>query len=425
MFDIVGIGLGPFNLSLASLLKNKECHLKSVFFEKKNDFVWHKGMLMPETTLQVPFLADLVTMVDPTSQYSFLQYLYAKKRLFQFYFKESFFIPRVEYNDYCQWVCNQLDNLNFNHNVEKVIPSRNGFEVIVKHNNKNTSYQCKNIVVGIGSVPQVPECTKHIIQSTSKNCFHSSEFMNYFDDLLSKKDKKVVIVGSGQSAGEIFYRLIHSGFDNISWVTDDAGFFPMEYTPLALEHFSPDYMDFFYNLPNDLKDVLLKKQSFLYKGMNASLLKNIYHILYQKILLENNNNIKLNANSNLTNVSEEKGKLLCNFTHNYTKNSLKIEADYVILATGYRQKSLDFLSDLEPFIKKYECGRYQINRDYEVGYECPYGVGRIFVQNMEIFTHGVGTPDLGLGAYRASTIINNIANQEIYHLSKSNIFSTF
>ena len=97
MFDIIGIGIGPFNLSLASLLNHKDCHLKTVFFDKKEKFIWHQGMLMPDTTLQVPFLADLVTMVDPTNKYSFLNYLQEKQRLFQFYFKESFFLPRIGY----------------------------------------------------------------------------------------------------------------------------------------------------------------------------------------------------------------------------------------------------------------------------------------------------------------------------------------
>ncbi|MEG2825515.1 MAG: SidA/IucD/PvdA family monooxygenase, partial [Acinetobacter sp.] len=74
MLDFIGIGLGPFNLSLASLLQNKSS-LNYAFFEQKAQFDWHAGMQLPNTVLQVPFMADLVSMVDPTSPFSFLNYL--------------------------------------------------------------------------------------------------------------------------------------------------------------------------------------------------------------------------------------------------------------------------------------------------------------------------------------------------------------
>ena len=75
VLDIIGIGLGPFNLSLATLL-TKQPALKSLFFEQKKEFNWHKSMILPHTTLQVPFMADLVTLIDPTSRYTFLNYLH-------------------------------------------------------------------------------------------------------------------------------------------------------------------------------------------------------------------------------------------------------------------------------------------------------------------------------------------------------------
>lgn len=127
----------------------------------------------------------------------------------------------------------------------------------------------------------------------------------------------------------------------------------------------------------------------------------------------------------MTKTYHNQGKIYCDFVHNYKNNSLKICADYVILATGYQQASLDFMSELEPFIKKQSCGSYDIGRNYEVNYQHPNGSGRIFVQNIGLCTHGIGTPDLGLGAYRSATIINHISNKEIYNLSKNNILSNF
>ncbi|BCD91829.1 hypothetical protein fh0823_19680 [Francisella halioticida] len=92
IYDVIGIGIGPFNLGLAALLNDES--LESIFFDKKEDFNWYPGLMMSWTTLQVPFLADLVTMADPTSKFTFLNYLNKQNRIYKFYFKENFFIPR-------------------------------------------------------------------------------------------------------------------------------------------------------------------------------------------------------------------------------------------------------------------------------------------------------------------------------------------
>ena len=96
VYDIVGIGIGPFNLGMAALadgIGNLQC----AFIDKQPEFNWHPGMMIPGTALQVPFYADLVTVVNPQSKYSFLNYLKDKKRLFRFAIHENNFIMRREW----------------------------------------------------------------------------------------------------------------------------------------------------------------------------------------------------------------------------------------------------------------------------------------------------------------------------------------
>ena len=72
IFDLVGIGAGPFNLSLGILLKDTK--LKKFYFldKKKQIFFWHSGMkLKILATIQNSNLKDLVSLVKPTSEYSF------------------------------------------------------------------------------------------------------------------------------------------------------------------------------------------------------------------------------------------------------------------------------------------------------------------------------------------------------------------
>jgi lysine N6-hydroxylase len=97
-YDLVGIGVGPFNLGLACLADPVD-DLDCVFLEARDELAWHPGMMLDDATLQVPFLADLVTMADPTSRWSFLNYLKETGNLYPFYIRESFYPLRREYDD--------------------------------------------------------------------------------------------------------------------------------------------------------------------------------------------------------------------------------------------------------------------------------------------------------------------------------------
>lgn len=117
--DFIGIGLGPFNLGLACLTE-PIAELDGVFLESKPTFEWHSGMFLDGAHLQTPFMSDLVTLADPTSPYSFLNYLKDSGRLYSFYIRENFYPLRVEYDDYCRWAANRLSNVRFGTTVTEV-----------------------------------------------------------------------------------------------------------------------------------------------------------------------------------------------------------------------------------------------------------------------------------------------------------------
>ena len=74
----------------------------------------------------MPFLADLVTLADPTSPYTFLNYLHEQGRLYRFYFHERFHVLRAEYEAYCRWVAAQLASCRFSHRVDAIRPVEGG-----------------------------------------------------------------------------------------------------------------------------------------------------------------------------------------------------------------------------------------------------------------------------------------------------------
>ncbi|MFD3606410.1 SidA/IucD/PvdA family monooxygenase, partial [Streptomyces sp. NPDC058656] len=90
ILDVLGIGFGPSNLALAIAVEEHnaqvapEHRIRAGFLERQPSFGWHRGMLIEDATMQVSFLKDLVTMRNPTSDFSFLCFLRERGRMVDF-----------------------------------------------------------------------------------------------------------------------------------------------------------------------------------------------------------------------------------------------------------------------------------------------------------------------------------------------------
>ena len=422
MLDFIAIGLGPFNLSLASLLHNKT-DLDYLIFEKKAQFDWHAGMQLPNTVLQVPFMADLVSMVDPTSPLSFLNYLKSQQRLYKFYFLEQPHIPRREYNHYCQWVADQLGHIQYQSTVKAIYAKNEGFEVVVEQGGRFIRYLCRNLVIGSGNQPYLPECLRKLQQQVPEKCIHSADYLTH------KKDKlkgNVVVLGSGQSSAEVFLDLFDQQYQHdcvstadfkLHWLTRSNGFFPMEYAPLGLEHFSPNYTQHFYRLSETQKAAQLKDQALLYKGISAKTIREIYQKLYHRSIASATQATHLHAQIHLLDAELlESQQIRLSLEHTVTEQRFYIDADFVVASTGYYSPEFSFFKYLKPLIATDQAGRWKVSQDYRLQHTA---MGEIYVQNQEMHSHGVGTPDLGLGAFRAATIANQLLGYQLYELDSN------
>ena len=110
--DLIGVGFGPSNLALAIALQERgpsQGELDVLFLDKQADYRWHGNTLVTQSELQISFLKDLVTLRNPTSPYSFVNYLKHHGRLVDFINLGTFYPCRMEYNDYLRWVAGQFE----------------------------------------------------------------------------------------------------------------------------------------------------------------------------------------------------------------------------------------------------------------------------------------------------------------------------
>lgn len=421
-FDFIAIGVGPFNLGLACLTEPIDS-LNGLFLDKKEKFDWHPGMLIEGTTLQIPFMADLVTLADPTSQFSFMNYLKNQGRIYSFYIRENFLVLRNEYNHYCQWVINKLNNIQFNSEVTDIEYNEEEGVYFIYVNCTRTgtkkAYSAKRLVLGTGTVPHVPSCCKHIMDKATHTC----DYLDQKEAIQSKRS--ITVLGSGQSAAEVYQDLLQ-GIDHynyeLNWITRSPWYFPMENSKLTLEQTSPDYIDYFYSLPLSKRDELSRSQRHLYKGVNKDLLSDIFDLLYIKNL---NSRIKagLYTNSELREAKFDTSSNLFDLKFYQTEQEKHYSksTEALILATGYKTQVPDFIKGISDRIKWDEKGRYAVNRNYSIDVKG----NEVFVQNGELHTHGFTAPDLGMGCYRNAYIIKEMTGKEYYPVEKRIAFQDF
>ncbi|AZT85706.1 alcaligin biosynthesis protein [Marinobacter sp. NP-4(2019)] len=420
--DFIAIGLGPFNLSLACLAEPLE-DLSGLVLDENPQFDWHPGMMLENARLQTPFLSDLVTLADPTSPYSFLNYLKARGRIYSFYIRESFFLLRREYNQYCQWAASQLSNVRFNTRVEAIHydDTANHYVVTARcsRNGNEQRFRARRLVLGTGPRPAVPPCCEHLDGSA----IHSSGYLDHKSELQTQPS--ITVLGSGQSAAEIFHDLLQDvdrfGYQ-LNWITRSPRFFPLEYSKLTLEMTSPEYVDYFHDLPAETRDDLVTNQKHLYKGINTDLINDIFDLLYTKRLATD---VPVNL---LTNSRLESARFCGNskhheltFRHLEQDRPFSLNTAGLVLATGYQYREPDFLKGIAGRLRRDNRGRFAVGRNYSIDHQ-----GReIFVQNAELHTHGFVTPDLGMACYRNAWILRELTGREPYAIEQAIAFQQF
>jgi lysine N6-hydroxylase len=419
-YDLLGIGLGPFNLGLAALAADIPW-LSTAFIEQNDGFDWHPGLLLPGARLQVPFYADLVTLVRPQSKFSWFSFLHANGRMFRFGVQDNPFPLRREYNEYGKWVAGQLQGLWFGHRVEGVDyceeKARYDVSVLELKTGAHKTFHAKHLVIGIGSEPYVPACARPLLGTSG--IFHASEYLYYRDELNHKS--RFTVIGSGQSAAEIFQdTLSRSARCTLSWFTRSPRFFPMETSPAAFEMSSPDYRHHFYRLPAAMKEFLLAGQDALYKGINAGLLSAIYERMYERLLEDPADATALYPNCELINIKVDSQQIICTFRHCETKEMFEHTTDALILSTGYKEKPATFLTNVKERINYLSNGKYNVSQEYGVTND-----QTIFVQNADLHTHGFASADLSFGPYRNAVILNAILGYPHFPLETGTSFQRF
>lgn len=429
-FDIVGVGIGPFNLGLAALVQPlvDTGEITAAFFDKRPAFRWHPGLLLEESTIQVPFMADLVTLADPTSRYSFLNYLKLNGRLHRFYIRENFYPLRSEYSDYCAWVSEQLSTTHWGSEVRAVRPApeqvrdTTGARWIIEITGCPDVF-ARNVVSGVGTEPFVPEELSGALRADDEpRAIHSADYLMARASL--RQSQSVTVIGSGQSAAEIYADLLPQAVaegKRVDWLTRSPRFFPMEYTKLTLELTSPEYARYVRSLPMDLRDQLVREDRSLYKGISSETISSIYDMLYRLSLsYDLAEHTTLRAGVSVSYECSRSNCLEFDLRHEQSGTRATHLTHAAVLCTGYRSTQIPtFLEPVRDLLNLDARGRFDLDENFAAD-----DANSLFALNADEHLISLNGPDLGMGPWRNSIVLRAIMGREVYPIERSIAFQS-
>ncbi|MFG2622049.1 lysine N(6)-hydroxylase/L-ornithine N(5)-oxygenase family protein [Streptomyces sp. NPDC048507] len=403
-FRCLGVGVGPANLSLASLLHSRP-DVPNLFLDRKESFSWHDGQQIPGTTLQVSQFKDLVSLADPASPFSFLAYLHAKGRVYHFLNAQFDDVPRLEFRNYLAWASRRNENIVFGEGVREV-GFDDGLGVFTVLTDQR-ALTAENVVVGVGSRPWVPPQGEGRLGPTQ---FHVADYLNAARDV---GGKRVVVIGGGQSGAEAFLDLISRGGwelpRRVSWISRRQNYFPIDDSPFTNDYYMPSHADYFYGLPRERRQSLNSRNILTSDGISESTLREIYQTIYVHRFVEGNEDlVALHPGREVFDVSAGPfgGWEVCARHTGEPESVERFEADVVVWATGYRPAAMDFLAPLTGRLE-HEGEELRVDEDYAVRWDGPAD-RRIFVQNGVRGQRGLADPNLSLNAWRSRRIADRL-----------------
>lgn len=415
MHNLVGIGFGPSHIGLAVSLyedyKDETLGKKIIFFEAKDKHGWHHPMMLPNAKMQISFMKDLCFLRNPKSHFTFVNYLHEHRRLGSFANLRDFNPSRKEFDDYLRWVAGHFSHVTrYSSLVHSVLPVvENGqvtaLDVAVRdtRTGKVETVRTQNLAIAIGGEQAMP------VQCDSPHVFHSSKFLEKLPGYDEIRRYRFLVVGSGQSAAEIYRHLISHYRHSDVWVASSGiGFKQADDSEYINEVFNNDMVDRVFHLdPVNRQKLIQKHFDTNYSVADLNIIQDLYREEYEATIGDDVERFGVLKFKRLADVVERNHALCATLTSTLDEESIELEVDVIICATGYtRKNNLALLDALKPYWIEPSEGP-SLSRHYALQTTENFKPN-VYIQGMSEHTHGLSDTLLSVISRRSHEVSREI-----------------
>ena len=408
--ELLAIGGGPANLSLAVALEelgSGGLAENSLVIERSRTVEWQQGLLVPWAKSQVSFLKDVVTLRNPRSRFSFLNYLHAVGRLDDFVNMGSFTPHRVEISRYLSWVAGSLSTvrLELGRECTSIQPRRDRAGELTGWLTRladGSSIASRYLVIGVGRDPYLPPVFAGL---PAQRVIHSTQYRPRVAALPAGSPRRVAVIGAAESAAEMFQALPQDlpGCDLV-WLIRSIGLRKYDTNKFVNELFYPSFIDDFYHArPEGRAQILREMHRTNYSGVAASLLERLYSDLYLD-RLTNRDGRRVVTLAEITGAREADGEVVLELTDRRTGTATELRRDLVFLGTGFVRQMPALIRRLATTLG---LPGIEVTRRYRLVLPGPASAA-CYLQGVNEATHGIADSLLSVLAHRAADIANDI-----------------
>ncbi len=404
-YDVVGVGAGPANLSLAALLQ-AHTDQRVALFDSAPRSRWHESLLHPGARMQTSWLKDLVSLVDPAHELTFMSYLVSEGRLFALLNSQFDFIPRAEYMRYLSWASDRIDGVFHDAPVDEVdFVEGTGFVTISRGRPVARS---EHLVLGVGTRPAVPDIFAGLPGS---RVFVADHLASRLDAMGTDLDAPVAVVGGGQTGIEAVLRLVAAGHRNIGWLGRRQWFQTIDDSPVANEFYRPEHQRFLQELSRPTRRRLVDEQGFTGDALTPGALRVLYQANYDGLLAHGRYPVTLLPGRDVTACARDGEDLVLSCTA--PERDERHRARYVVVAVGREAAPLPLSAPLRERVETDQDGEVVVDADYSVRWKGMNG-HRVYAMNRARFSHGIPDANLTLLPVRSALVINSMLGREVF-----------
>lgn len=408
--DLLLIGAGPSNIALAVALEEGAPVpglARVVMLEAGDAISWHRGMMFAEAQSQVSFLKDLVTLRDPTSRFSFLNYLHCTGRLEDFVNLLTFFPYRRELAGYLQWCGTQLRRVEVRYDsaVDAVVPVLDGAGRIARWSvrcRNGQTFLARRLAYGAGRDPHVPEPFQPFL---GKGVVHASRFLEHAEAAAGAMPDSIVVVGAAQSSAEVYAECLRRFPQaRVRLLMRSVGLLPYGGSKFTNELYSNDFVDEFYASPPDVRACLLDEmRQSNYSGVTPAMLETLFRFHYLQ-RLDGCARATMHAHAEIVALSAVEGRLAMRWNDRRREQQHEELVDLIVLGTGYRNA---LPSLLKSTLESLGMEDVEVSRDYRAALPCTDGAS-LHLLGINETTHGISDTLLSVVGARARRVLADL-----------------
>jgi len=408
--ELLAIGAGPANLAFAVAVEElapPDLAANTLLIEQHENVAWQRGMLLPWTQSQVSFLKDLVTLRNPRSKFSFVNYLHTVGRLNDFVNMASFLPFRLEISDYLQWVAESLSTVRveYGRRCQRIEARRAADGSVIGwlvYLADGSTIGASSLVIGIGREARIPAEFKEL---PYERVIHSTQYSLRTAELDPDAPLRIVVVGAAQSAAEMLWAT-HQRMPNAqcAMIIRSVGLEYYQTSKFTNELYFPTFTDEFYSAPPDARRHILRDmRQTNYAGVTPNMLDTLYRQMYLE-RLTGTRRLRMITMVDVTKARMDGDEVVLTLSNRMGRVAEELPCDLLLLGTGFEPT-------MPPIVRNVaeEAGvaEVAVSRAYRL-LTPPNVSAACYLQGTNEDSHGIADSLMSVLAVRAAEIVDDV-----------------